>query len=74
LADWAGPAWIGPRRGFRPQGGKEKGRGRKGERDGPAGLKTRRGKRNGFAFLKLVQTIQFKLKFRELKFEPNHKQ
>jgi len=31
-------------------------------------------KRNGFAFLKLIQTIQFKLKFREFKFEPNNKQ
>ena len=27
-----------------------------------------------FAFLKLIQTIQFKLKFREFKFELNNKQ
>ena len=54
--------------------GKEKEKEGEGERDGPAGLKTRRGKRNAFAFLKLIQTIQFKLKFREFKFEPNNKQ
>ena len=41
---------------------------------GPAGLKARGGKRKDFAFLKLNQTIQFKLKFREFKFEPNNKQ
>ena len=29
-------------------------------------------KKRGFAFLKLIQTIQFKLKFREFKFEPNN--
>ena len=50
---------------------KKKGRGRWA---GPAGLKTRGGKRKDFAFLKLNQTIQFKLKFREFKFEPNNKQ
>ena len=53
---------------------KEKEKEGEGERHGSAGLKTRRGKRNGFAFLKLDQIIQFKLKFREFKFEPNNKQ
>jgi hypothetical protein len=43
-------------------------------RFGLIGLKTRRGKRNSFAFLKLIQTIQFKLKFREFKFKLNNKQ
>ena len=46
----------------------------KGEGNGPVGLKAKRGKRNSFAFLKLVQTIQFKLKFREFKFNLNNKQ
>ena len=50
---------------------KKKGRGRWA---GPAGLKTRGGKRKDFAFLKLNQTIQFKLKFREFKFKLNNKQ
>ena len=52
----------------REEKGKERGRERW------AGLKTRRGKRNGFAFLKLIQTIQFKFKFREFKFNLNNKQ
>ena len=33
------------------------GKKRRGGRDGPVGLKARRGKRNSFAFLKLIQTI-----------------
>ena len=55
-------------------GGGVLGLGEKGKKgDGPVGLKSRGGKRKGFAFLKLIQTIQFKLKFRKFKFEPNNK-
>ena len=61
---WKGGVWAA---------GEEKKKGR-GRWAGPAGLKTRGGKRKDFAFLKLKQTIQFKLKFREFKFEPNNKQ
>ena len=53
--------------------GREKEKEKKGGA-GPAGLKARGGKRKDFAFLKLNQTIQFKLKLREFKFEPNNKQ
>ena len=72
-AVWAGKREVGRREGeFGPrEKKKKKGRGRW---DGPAGLKTRGGKRKDFAFFKLNQTIQFKLKFREFKFEPNNKQ
>ena len=59
--------WAGGREEFGPREKKK----RKGE---GGGLKTRGGKRKDFAFLKLNQTIQFKLKFREFKFEPNNKQ
>ena len=59
---WKGGVWAA---------GEEKKKGR-GRWAGPAGLKTR--ERKDFAFLKLNQTIQFKLKFREFKFEPNNKQ
>ena len=68
---------FGPGRGKWAGGGENLGREKEKEKKGgagPAGLKARGGKRKDFAFLKLNQTIQFKLKFREFKFEPNNKQ
>ena len=67
---------FGPGRGKWAGGGENLGREKEKEKGGagPAGLKARGGKRKDFAFLKLNQTIQFKLKFREFKFEPNNKQ
>jgi len=68
---------LGPGSGEGASGGENLGREKEKEKKGgagPAGLKARGGKRKDFAFLKLNQTIQFKLKFREFKFEPNNKQ
>ena len=58
MSGWAGERETGWAGGRVLDHGKEKEKEEEGERDGPAGLKTRRGKRNGFAFLKLVQTTQ----------------
>ena len=67
---------VGPGKRFWAGGEENLGREKEKEKGGagPAGLKSRGGKRRGFAFLKLIQIIQFKLKFREFKFEPNNKQ
>ena len=74
VSSWAGERETGWASGRVLGHRKEKEKEGEGERDGLAGLNTRRGKRIGFAFLKLIQTIEFKLKFREFKFEPNNKQ
>ena len=50
LSDWAGPAWIGPRRGFGPQGGKEKRKREKGRKRWAYWAENKKMKRNGFAF------------------------
>ena len=64
--------WAGGREEFGPWEKKKKGRGRWA---GPAGLKSKgRKKKSLCIFFKLIQTIQFKLKFKEFKFEPNNKQ
>ena len=64
---------VGPGKRFWAGGEENLGREKEKEKGG-AGLKSRGGKRRGFAFLKLIQTIQFKLKFREFKFKLNNKE
>jgi hypothetical protein len=70
--DWAKTRELGRWRGFGPCG-KERKEGKKKKRWAGWAEKERE-KKKAFPFLKLIQTIQFKLKFREFKFEPNNKQ
>jgi len=66
-AGWAGEG-SGPARGEVGPGEKKKEKGGLGR----LGIKGR--KKKSFCIFELIQTIQFKLKFREFKFEPNNKQ